>query len=224
MKKIYSVVIACLLTGSAVAQTTSRTTSSGIKYGIKAGINFATVSLSGNDVDSEEKDALKSQTSFMIGGLVDIPVGTSFSVQPGLTLSGKGSKSEFSETGYSSKDQTNIMYLEVPVNAVYKIGGIYFGAGPYAAFALSGKEKWEENMDGEVDKGEEDLQFGNNPDEDDLRRGDFGINLLGGYQLSNGLNVGLNYGLGLNNILPESNDYDYKAKNRVFSVTVGFTF
>ena len=224
MKKIYSVVIACLLTGSAIAQTTSRTTSSGIKYGIKAGINFATVSLSGNDVDPEEKDALKSQTSFMIGGLVDIPVGTSFSVQPGLTLSGKGSKSEFSETGYSSKDQTNIMYLEIPVNAVYKIGGIYFGAGPYAAFALSGKEKWEENMDGEVDKGEEDLQFGNNPDEDDLRRGDFGINLLGGYQLSNGLNVGLNYGLGLNNILPESSDYDYKGKNRVFSVTVGFTF
>ena len=224
MKKLYTLIIACLLTGSAVAQTNSGTTASGIKYGIKAGVNFATVSLSGNDVDSEDEDELKSQTSFMIGGLVDIPVGTSFSVQPGLTLSGKGSKSEFSETGFSSKEQTNVMYLEVPVNAVYKIGGIYLGAGPYAAFALSGKQKWEENMDGEVDKEEEDLKFGNDPEEDDLRKGDFGINFLAGYQLTNGFNVGVNYGLGLNNILPDFEDSDYKAKNRVFSVTLGFSF
>lgn len=224
MKKLYTLIIACLLTGSAVAQTNSGTTASGIKYGIKAGVNFATVSLSGNDVDSEDEDELKSQTSFMIGGLVDIPVGTSFSVQPGLTLSGKGSKSEFSETGFSSKEQTNVMYLEVPVNAVYKIGGIYLGAGPYAAFALSGKQKEEDNEDGDVEKEERDLKFGDNPEEDDLRRGDFGINLLAGYQLTNGFNVGVNYGLGLSNILPEFEGSDYKAKNRVFSVTVGFSF
>lgn len=225
MKKLYILTLACLLSGVAMAQETSGTTASGIKYGIKAGVNFATVSLSGNDVDKEEKDALKSQTSFLIGGLVDIPVGTSFSIQPGLTLSGKGSKSEYSEEGYSETGQTNVMYLEIPVNAVYKIGGLYLGAGPYAAFAISGKQKEEEKEEGEpVEKEERDLEFGTDPEKHDLKRGDFGINVLAGYQLSNGLNFGVNYGLGLSNILPDYKDADYKAKNRVFSVTVGFSF
>ena len=79
-------------------------------------------------------------------------------------------------------------------------------------------------MDGEVDKEEEDLKFGNDPEEDDLRKGDFGINFLAGYQLTNGFNVGVNYGLGLNKILPDFEDSDNKAKNRVFSVTLGFSF
>lgn len=215
MKKLYSLIVACLLAGGAFAQTsTSGTTKSGIKYGIKAGVNFAKVGFSGDDVDDEEKDAVKSQTSFLIGGLVDIPVSSSFSIQPGLTLSGKGFKEEYE--GEDDKEENNVMYLEIPVNAVYKIGGIYLGAGPYAAFAISGK-----NKDGDD---ETDLEFGNDPEKDNLKRGDFGLNLLGGYQLTNGLNFGINYGLGLNNILPDYEGIDYKAKNRVFSVTVGFTF
>lgn len=217
MKKTYTLILACLLSGVAMAQETSGTTKSGIKYGIKAGVNFATISLSGKDVDKEEKDVLKSQTSFLIGGLVDIPVSGSFSIQPGLTLSGKGFKEEY--TDKEDNESTNVMYLEIPVNAVYRIGGIYLGAGPYAAVALSGKN---EDSDPET---KEKIEFGNDPEKDhEIRRGDFGINFLAGYQLQNGINVGVNYGLGLNNVATEYTDYDYKAKNRVFSVTVGFSF
>ncbi len=38
------------------------------------------------------------------------------------------------------------MYLEVPVNALYKFQSFYVGAGPYAAFALGGKTKAEGKM------------------------------------------------------------------------------
>jgi len=211
MKKFYTLILACLLTSGAIAQSTSGTTS-GIKYGIKAGVNLATISIS-------EDDDLKSITSFQIGGTVDIPVGTSFSVQPGISLSGKGFKFKGNDSGDSYKDQTDVMYLEIPVNAIYKIGGIYLGAGPYAAFALSGKNKWEETYEGETEKGDEKIKFGSGDDE--MKASDFGLNILAGYQLSSGLNFGLNYGLGLSNLM---NSDDFKMKNRVFSVTVGFSF
>ena len=206
--------VALLLTGAAIAQK-----SSGIRYGIKAGINFANISLSGSAVEDEDKDHLKSWTSFQIGGLVDIPVGTSFSIQPGLTLTGKGNKTEYEDSGDEFKLRANILYLEIPVNAVIKFGGLYLGAGPYASLALSGKNKGEMTIAGVTEKVDDDIEFGNSDDE--LRRTDFGVNVLGGYQLSNGLNFGANYGLGLNNL---TDDDEYKAKNRVFSVTVGFRF
>ena len=215
-----------LSTGVFAQTTTSGASNSGIKFGIKTGVNFATVSLSGKDVDDDEKDALKSLTSFHIGGFADIPVGKSLAVQPGLTLSGKGSKYSEDEDGDTYKETTNVMYLEIPVNVVYKFGGIYLGAGPYAAFALSGKRAYESKEDGESETQNESekLKFGNDNEKHDLKRGDFGVNLLAGYQLSNGFNIGLNYGLGLSNIFPSEKDYDYKAKNRVFSLTIGFAF
>ena len=216
MKKLYTLILACLISGVAMAQETSGTAASGIKYGIKAGVNFAKVAFSGDDSEGEDED-MKAQTSFQIGGYADLPLGKSFSVQPGLTLSGKGVKYE----GEGYKDQTNVMYLEVPVNAVYKIGGLYLGAGPYAAFALSGKNKYQE--EGEEDE-EEDIKFGSNEEEDHMKGTDFGVNLLAGYQLSNGLNFGVNYGLGLSNLANTPEGADYKMTNRVFSVTVGFSF
>jgi len=190
----------------------------GIKFGVKAGVNFAKMAVSG---DEEEDAGLKALTSFQIGALVDLPVSSAFSVQPGLTLSGKGSKATYSEEDYDAKWTTNIMYLEIPVNAVYKISSFYVGAGPYAAFAISGKDKWTESYEGESESGDEKLTFGSGEDAD-YKRGDFGINILAGYQLNSGINIGVNYGLGLSNINPGSSDY--KTKNRVFAVTVGFLF
>lgn len=232
MKKFYLVLAAGLFSCSVFAQTSGSRANSGIRFGLKTGVNFATVSLSGKDVDDEETDGLKSLTSFQIGGFADIPVGGSLSIQPGLTLSGKGFKQEYSETdggdSYEESTKTDVMYLEVPVNLVYRFGGLYLGAGPYAAFGLSGKSVYEEKSTEAgvttTDEEDEKLKFGNDPEKHDLRRGDFGVNFLGGYQLSNGLNFGVNYGLGLSNLMPEVKDFDYKAKNRVFSITLGYSF
>src|SRR5690606_37630569 len=116
--------------------------------------NFAKFNFSGEGVEELDEE-FKSVTSFQIGGLVDVPLATSFSLQPGITLSGKGFKVEGDDEGDSFTYQENIMYLEVPVNAVYKVGNIYFGAGPYAAFALSGKYKdeWKSEGESESDEG-----------------------------------------------------------------------
>jgi hypothetical protein len=110
------------------------------------------------------------------------------------------------------------MYLEVPVNLMLNLktgnsGKVFVGAGPYYAFGLSANAK--------VGNEKEDITFGS--DEDNIRRGEFGLNFLGGYQLNNGLNFHLNYGLGISSVIPDQ-EFDVKFKNRVFSFGVGFMF
>src|SRR5690606_14530279 len=105
---------------------------------------------------------------------------------------------------------------------VYKVGNIYFGAGPYAAFALSGKYKDEWTSEGESESDEGDLEFGSG-DDDDYKSGDFGVNVLAGYQTESGIGVGLNYGLGQSNLITSEDD-DNKVTNRVFSVSLRYLF
>lgn len=194
-----------------------------VKFGVKAGVNLPTISLTGDEVDSEDKDALKSSLSFYVGATADFFISPIFSIQPGLTLSGKGYKMSGEFEGDSFEATNNVMYLEIPVNAVARFaagsGNVFVGAGPYYGFALSGKTKWEESFDGETESGKEDIEFGNGAGE--TKRGDFGANLLAGYELSSGFNIHVGYGLGLSNL---SNDDDAKLNNRVFSIGVGFSF
>ena len=113
------------------------------------------------------------------------------------------------------------MYIEVPVNAVYRVNGFYLGAGPYAAVALSGKHKSELTSSGQTANEDRDIEFGSK-NKDDFKRSDFGINLLGGYELKSGIQLGLNYGFGLSNLDPSVGTYS--SKNRVASIILGFSF
>ncbi|SOD15194.1 porin family protein [Pedobacter xixiisoli] len=182
-----------------------------IKIGVKAGVAFPNVSIS----DAGEDVKTKTNASFYFGGTVDVSISKMFSVQPGLTLIGKGTKIDESEN--LSTTLSN-MYLELPVNLLANFpvgsGKVFVGAGPYYSMALSGKYKF--TGAGETVK--EDVKFGS---DGDFKRGDFGLNFLGGYQLSNGFNVHAGYGIGLSNI---SSDSDGKIKNKLFSIGVGFSF
>lgn len=223
MKKILSITLGCILTSGVLAQTSE------IKFGVKAGLNLAKTTLSGSSSNTQEKDGSKFLASFHFSGLVDIPISKSFSVQPGLNLSGKGGKSEYGseDLGIKIEGTDNIMYLEIPVNAVFKTKAFYIGAGPYAAYAVSGKVKRETTTylggTSTTTKYEDDIEFGNDKDNDDLKPIDFGLNVLTGYQLSNGVNIGANYGLGLTNLRPEGDSTNKKA-NSVISLSIGYMF
>jgi len=217
MKKIYLLVVGCVVSASVFAQS-----STGLKFGIKAGFNLATMASSQSIPAGVDKGSV---TGFNIGGTVDVPVSSSFVIQPGLILGNKGVKVDESVEDYNVETKNNLMYLEVPVNALYKFQSFYFGAGPYAAFALGGKTKAEGKMTEDdvtvtVD-GERDLEFGSDEENDDYKSTDFGLNILAGYELKNGVNLGVNYGLGLSNLVNYSGE---KVRNRVFSVSVGFKF
>lgn len=187
---------------------------SGVKFGVKAGVTFPTMSISG---DSE--GIAKSTTGFYVGGTADFGLGGMFSLQPGLTLSNKGFK--FSEEGGSLT--TNLMYIEIPVNALVNFpvgdGKVFVGAGPYYGMAISGKHKLKGTDEGTSVSVSTDVEFG---DDGTFKRGDFGVNFLAGYQLGNGFNIHAGYGLGLSNVARNSGDET--AKNRVLSVGLGFSF
>lgn len=116
-KKTYTLILAVsMLCRTAFAQSSD----SKVKFGIKAGVNFANISQS---YDGDDDSDTKAVTSFHFGGYADLSISPTFSIQPGLTLSGKGLKEEYSESepgySYTEKGTTNVMYLEVPVNFVY---------------------------------------------------------------------------------------------------------
>lgn len=221
-KSVLLLVIACLMGGGhAMAQEK-------IRFGVKAGVNAASYNISGAELDTDFKQ--RQALSFHVGGLVDVPLASAFSLQGGLTLSGKGNLQTWSgeddDDGnfYEGSFRENLLYLELPVNAVYKTGNLFFGAGPYMGYAVSGKwkEKFETDFgDGDVDKEEDSGNVVFNGENAYRSRTDFGINFLAGYQVNSHMNIALGYGLGLRDIQPGP---EWKVRNRVISLSVGYMF
>lgn len=243
MKQFFTLLILASLLGGnySFAQSSD---GNKIKYGIKAGINLASLSV-GSERKKEMKDYYdngwknKSVISFHLGGYADYAITEALSIQAGLTLSGKGGKETwsyddeiFGDEEFTGKayDKENLLYLELPVNVVYKTGSFYFGAGPYVGYALSGKWKeWyeEDYGDGDIESDSESGKIVFGGENAWMKRTDFGLNFLAGYQLNEKMSIGIGYGLGLSNLLkdpddPQAGDNYWGQKNRVFSISVNY--
>ncbi len=223
MKKMFLLAVTLVAIGTAEAQITQSSTA---RFGVKGGVNLANLSGSGADlVDGLDRSNL---TNFHATVFADFGLAPNFFLQPAVSLQGKGAKWSSQLENIEGTIKANMMWLDVPVNAVYSIptgtsGAVELSAGPYVGFALSGKLKGEGSIDGvPQDPVEEDIEFGNGED-DDIRPIDFGANIGVNYRLTNGLLVGAGYGLGLRNLIthPEG---DRKAFNRVLSFSVGYSF
>ncbi|HJP62147.1 MAG TPA: porin family protein [Mucilaginibacter sp.] len=200
MKKTLLLLALIVASMATFAQTTT--------FGIKAGLNSSklTVSATGGSISTE------SLVGFHVGGVADIGFET-FSIQPGLLFSTKGGKS----TSEDGTDKITLNYLEIPVNFLYKVpagdGKVFFGAGPYLGYGLSGKSK---SSDGTST----DVTFGSTTD--DVKNPDFGFNFLAGYQFSQGFALNVNYGLGLANLSNEDAGVNLKTKNQVLSFSLTY--
>ena len=202
------IAIVSLLTVLLISQARAQ---SGVTFGVRAGINFQ--NLTGKD-EQGDKYSNKLKTGFHIGGNAEIPVAPDFYLQPGLLFSTKGAKFKNSDV------KTNLSYIEIPVNFIYKPvlgdGKLLLGVGPYAAFAVGGKYK--------SGSASTDIKFGSNAD-DDMKRFDAGGNFLVGYELSNHLSAQLNAGLGLVNIGNRApGDSKSSLKNTGFGLSIGYRF
>ncbi len=220
MKKIFILAFASIIGGSAFAQTK---TTGGMSYGLKAGINLPKYQFQNQGgVDPETA----TTTNFHVTGYLDAPLSSMFSVQPGISLQGKGGKFYENKLNGVNKvqDEQNTLWVEVPVNLVghFPISGgtnFYLGAGPYAAIAVSGQRK---KTVGTTET-KTDLNFGKSTT-DDLKKADLGLNFLAGIQLVNNFNVGAGYGLGLTDLRPTQTGGQGKQTHRVLSFSVGYAF
>src|SRR6187397_2663909 len=131
---------------------------------LRGGLNLANVTISENG----RIDDAKTLTSLQAGFIGDVSLGQFVSLQPGLLVTGKGSKSQSGEPTDATyfKATTNPIYLEVPLNLVFKFGAkggpnFFAGAGPYLAIGIAGKNKSEGKFLGASFSSEDDIVWSN---------------------------------------------------------------
>jgi hypothetical protein len=187
------------------------------RIGFTAGAAFANYKAK---VDGES-DQAKSKTGITAGILVDIPLSEHFSFQPAVNFVQKGTKDEETFGGVTEKIQLTVNSIEVPLNFLYNApgntGNFFIGAGPSLAFAISGKWKFEDGTNSLT----EDVEFGNDENEDDMKGLDLGANFITGYRFPNGLLLSVNYNMGLSNLVPGGSD-DGTLKSSYFGIKLGW--
>jgi len=184
-------------------------------FGIKGGLNLS---------NNLEKDNTQSYNNKMIPGIhlgatVGIPLsGESIFLEPGIIFNMKGSK--YQETNYS--ETYLLYYLDIPLNLKVVIGSskikVYGILGPYIGVGLSGKDSW---TDTGVKKSVT-IKWGNDANNDYLKRLDYGVGIGAGVILSR-VSVGFGYDLGLANIASDASG-GYKINNRVLQISIGYLF
>ncbi len=175
-----------------------------VTLGIRAGANYTTIlgkSNAGSDLSNDYK------LGYHAGITADLYVFPGFYLQPGLIYTTKGAQKDENNI----KASNTISYVELPVNVLLKLGmgsgKLLLGAGPYAAYGISGNQKVEIGSTTTELK----ANFTNtitaadflNGNFYNVRRWDYGVNALAGYEFAGGFNFHLNAQLGLKEINPE---------------------
>ncbi|WP_207493504.1 outer membrane beta-barrel protein [Aridibaculum aurantiacum] len=196
MKKILSLAFAAAIAMTAQAQTT---------FGIKGGLNLTSVNTNDEDFNHDRK----TRPSFHVGGVADIGISNSFSIQPQLLVQGKGVS--LAHGGHS--DKIRFTSIDIPVNFLYKRSGFFIGGGPNLGINVSGKMVADDPTENT------DFEFGSETGK--FKRVNIGANVMTGYQLTNGLFFSANFLGDLTNWVNSNND---KWKNNLFGLSVGYMF
>lgn len=159
---------------------------------------------------------------FFAGAFANIPVGETFSIEPGLV---------YSQKGYSLRGQLNLkgleflgvnaqarlqsQYIDLPVLLKANFGGLQIFAGPQVSYLLKSDLRTTAGIlgfnffDRTMDASDQFNEF------------DAGVTGGVGYQFNNGLNISAVYDHGLTRV---DNDRNVESYNRGIKVGVGITF
>ena len=173
---------------------------SNAQFELRAGINLANTSSKLNDTSFE----FDTQIGFHFGVTYEKRINDNISFNPGVLFSMKGNKLDEEEF------YLKFNYLEIPLDLVYNTGSISIHAGPYVGLLMSAKEK---------DRNEhpEDIK-------EDLKPLDYGLNIGLAYNVTEHIGIGVNYSLGLVNIVDLEDDisFDISHKNKVLGIFVRY--
>ncbi|MBO9200884.1 MULTISPECIES: porin family protein [Niastella] len=190
-------------------------------FGARAGFGLQNIN---GQYDDDHKYDNKMKFGINLGFNAEIPVTEEVYIQPGLLFATKGAKDKTYR-----KAKISLSYLEIPINLLFKPelgdGKLLLGFGPYLAFAVGGSYT---NANG--DKAQ--FKFAHKVTQSEyagsayVRRMDFGVNFLAGYELSSKLSFQLNAGLGLANIATKVEGFNNsgKTKNTGFGISAGYRF
>lgn len=200
---------------------------------VQGGVNLANITKS----KSGETQKNNTLTTFNAGVLGRFNLSTTFDLETGLLLDGRGAKSDTYFTSATDnnyvKAKFNPLYLEVPLNLVFKIplentSNIFVNVGPYIAMGIAGKSKTDSKIANVASSSSKTIKFTSvDPDAQDqafdkLKRYDYGLNIGAGVDLGKIL-LKANYGMGFAKISSKQTDNDADAKNkyRTLSLSIG---
>jgi opacity protein-like surface antigen len=195
-----------------------------ITVGPKVGFNLADMLIKDKEIVYSIQN--KYKVGFHIGGTATYEVFENFSVEAGLLFTNKG----YHQDSGSSKIKMYINYIELPINAVYKIElknyKLNVFAGPYISYAVGGKIRSNTMifMNAEGEKVNElQLKFGSDLTKHQFRKMDFGLNFGAGVELTNKVSIDLHYELGMYNISVNTKD-KLSYRNQVIEISLGYKF
>lgn len=228
MKISLSLIAAIVLTVT-IAQA-QQNKSNGISFGFRGGINFQNINGKNSNGDKLTNSII---TGFNAGVFAEIPVATTFYLQPGLLYSTKGGENKEMVLGQNVDSEVKIFYLELPVNFLYKPalgnGHLLLGFGPYVALGVGGKANY--NTMGvsstEIVKFKNTVKLIDANDVTYIKPLDAGANVLAGYEFSNRFSFQVNAQLGLTDINPAyegASGSKARASNTGFGLSVGYRF
>lgn len=207
MKKLLIFFGAIIIPTSAFSQISvlegKETSNSKIRFGIKAGVAVANAKVEYNTTTMPHNGKPRSKLGAMGGVFAQMYLGKNACFQPELLMVGKGMKENNQNYSY----RTDLTYLELSLNLLYKPatpkGSFFIGGGPAPAFYIG-----------------ENVFYSSGSA---IKKFDFGINFLAGYELPIGFSINLHYTHGLTNISSD-NTLIPVMKNRCFGLSVGYTF
>jgi len=182
-------------------------------FGLRAGLNLTNFTEKFNDKKVTDTNYIHGYQAGIVG---EFAVSNVCAVQPAIIFTTQGGEK------YQGMYSIKINYLQIPINALYKINlgnvKLLLQAGPYLGIALGGKYKVD---DMGVLGGEFKIKFGNKADE--MKPVDVGFGLGTGLQFKN-FQAGLNYNFGIANLYNVTEDYKKSLKINGLSVTLTYLF
>ena len=221
--------LAVMSTSFAFAQSTNTASTSPVRFGVKAGMNVASLSKDGT------LDDQKSKIGFNAGVFANIPLASSFSIQPEVLYNDLGAKSvsKYStgnETnGVKTKDSysTNLGYISVPVMFQYNfVPNFYVEAGPEFGFMVGAKVKGDSEVTTYVNgTGTTTTKsYSESINKDHLNKFNFGIGLGAGYYFTDNIGITARYTAGITDIAKDRPSGSDKVRNNVFQVGLAYKF
>lgn len=189
-----------------------------ISFAPEVGMNMSSFTTKISGAGATLTNSTTYQPGVRAGIVMNISLGSTFAVQPALYYNLARTKDEVGFLGFSTETKTSIHGLQLPVYFMYKFhdigpGRIFAGIGPVFSLYLAGNTKA-----GSVS---EDIKFGDDPKEDDMKSFDLGGSANVGYEFSSGLFLRAYYNFGFANLAP-GGDKDYSERSRSLGISVGY--
>jgi hypothetical protein len=138
MKKL---ILGLAVTAGTLAFAQQTPSSNPVTFGVKGGMNVSSLS------KTEGLDDQKSKIGFNAGVFANIPVASSFSIQPEVIYTQYGKKSDYRFGNTKFSNSTKLDYIAVPVMFQYNaLPNLYLEAGPEFGFMVSAKNKLKTNL------------------------------------------------------------------------------